>query len=47
MPLQPPPQVIGPTTQVRIYQAFGELKAGVTIEQARAEIDAIHDASAA
>ena len=42
MGLQPPPQVIGPTTQVRIYQAFGELKAGVTIEQARAEIDAIH-----
>ena len=42
MQLQPPPQVIGPTTQVRIYQAFGELKAGVTIAQARAEIDAIH-----
>ena len=27
---------------MRIYQAIGELKAGVTIEQARAEIDAIH-----
>src|SRR5204863_3879113 len=42
MTLQPPPKVIGPTTQVRLYQAFGELKDGVTIEQARAEIDAFH-----
>ncbi len=40
--VDPPPQVITPTTGVRIYQAIGELKAGVTIEQARAEIDAIH-----
>jgi predicted permease len=40
--VDPPPQVITPTTRVRIYQAIGELKAGVTIEQARAEIDAIH-----
>ena len=36
-----------PTTQVRIYQAFGELKPGVTIEQARAEIEAIHARAAA
>ena len=40
--VDPPPQVITPTTGVRFYQAIGELKAGVTIEQARAEIDAIH-----
>ncbi len=40
--VDPPPQAITPTTAVRIYQAIGELKAGVTIEQARAEIDAIH-----
>ena len=38
----PPPQAITPATGVRIYQAIGELKAGVTIEQTRAEIDAIH-----
>ena len=43
MRLQPPPSVISPTTQVRIYQVFGELKPGVPIEQARAEIEAIHD----
>ena len=29
MTLQPPPKVIGPTTQVRLYQAFGELKPDV------------------
>ena len=39
--LTPPPKVFTPTTQVRIYQAFGELKAGVSIEQARAELEAI------
>ena len=42
MQLQPAPQVITPNTQVRIYQAFGEIKEGVTVEQARAEIDSIH-----
>jgi putative ABC transport system permease protein len=41
--VQPPPTERGPGTQVRIYQAFGELKDGVSIEQARAEIGAIHD----
>jgi putative ABC transport system permease protein len=40
--VDPPPQVITPMTPVGIYQAIGELKAGVTIDQARAEIDAIH-----
>ncbi len=40
--VDPPPQVITATTGVRIYQAIGELRAGVTIEQARAEIEAIH-----
>lgn len=42
MILQPPPQNIGPQTQIRVYQAFGELKPGVSIEQARGEIEAIH-----
>jgi putative ABC transport system permease protein len=42
LPLTPPPKVFTPTTQVRLYQSFGELKPGVSVEQARAEIDAIH-----
>jgi predicted permease len=42
MTLTPPPTVFTPTTQVRLYQSFGELKPGVSIEQARAEIEAIH-----
>jgi putative ABC transport system permease protein len=42
MTLTPPPKIFTPTTQVRLYQAFGELKPGVSIEQARAEIEAIH-----
>jgi hypothetical protein len=40
--LDPPPQLITAMTGVRVYQAIGELKAGVTFEQARAEIDSIH-----
>jgi hypothetical protein len=40
--VQPAPAVIGPNTQIRIYQAMGALKPGVSIEQARAEIDAFH-----
>jgi putative ABC transport system permease protein len=40
--VDPPPHVITAMTPVRVYQAIGELKAGVTIDQARAEIDAIH-----
>lgn len=42
MRVDPAPQAITPTTAVHIFHAIGELKAGVTIEQARAEIDAIH-----
>jgi predicted permease len=42
MRLQPPPRVIGPTTGVQLYRALGEVKAGVSIEQARAEIDGLH-----
>jgi putative ABC transport system permease protein len=42
MTLQPPPKEIGPMTQVRLYQAMGELKAGVSIEQARSEIETVH-----
>ena len=42
MRVDPPPRVITATTGVRIYQVIGELKAGVGIEQARAEIEAAH-----
>ena len=41
-PVDPAPRVIDPSTQIRIYQVFGELKPGVSIAQARAEIEAIH-----
>ena len=41
-PVDPAPRVIDPSTQIRIYQVFGELKPGVSIEQARAEIEAVH-----
>lgn len=41
MQLAPPPAVITPTTGVRIFQAIGEVKAGITIDQARAEIEAL------
>ena len=41
-PVEPAPRVIDPSTQIRIYQVFGELKPGVSLEQARAEIEAIH-----
>lgn len=40
--VEAPPKAITATTGVRIYQAVGELKAGVTIEQGRAEINGIH-----
>jgi putative ABC transport system permease protein len=40
--LEPPPAVITATTGVRLYQALGELKTGVSVEQARAEIENIH-----
>jgi putative ABC transport system permease protein len=40
--IEPPPKVFTPTTQVRLFQAFGELKAGVSVTQAQAEIDAVH-----
>ena len=43
--VDPPPQTVTLGTGVRVYQAIGQLKAGVTIEQARAEIDAIHTRS--
>jgi putative ABC transport system permease protein len=36
------PPVITPTTGVEIVQAVAELKSGVTLEQARAEIETIH-----
>lgn len=42
MVLAPAPAVITPATQVRIYRAIGELKPDVSVEQARAEIDAFH-----
>lgn len=40
--VEPPPSTIGPNTQVRIYQVFGAVRPGVSIEQARAEIEGIH-----
>ncbi len=40
--IEPPPKEIGPQTAVAIYQAIGELQPGVSIEQARAEIETIH-----
>ena len=43
MRIDPPPRVIDQSTQVQIYQVFGALRPGVSIEQARAEISAIHD----
>ncbi len=42
MRVDAPPSTITPMTAVRIYQAIGEVKPTVTIEQARAEIAAIH-----
>ena len=42
MALQPAPRVIDRSTQVRIYQVFGEVKPGLSIEQARAELETIH-----
>jgi putative ABC transport system permease protein len=42
MKVEPPPKVFTPSTAVRVFQAMGELKPGVTVEQARAEIEAIH-----
>lgn len=42
MRVDPPPRVIDMRTQIRIYQVFGALRPGVSIEQGRAEIEAIH-----
>lgn len=42
MRVEPPPPVITATTGVRVLQAIGALRPGVTIEQARAEIDDLH-----
>jgi putative ABC transport system permease protein len=43
MRINPPPSTIDRSTQVRLFQAIGQLKDGVTIEQARAELNTIHD----
>jgi predicted permease len=42
MRVEPPPPVITATTGVRVLQAIGALRPGVTIEQARAEIEDLH-----
>lgn len=42
MMLQPPTRPPDRSTMVRIFQAIGELKPDVPIEQARAELEAIH-----
>lgn len=41
--VQPPPQVASPGTQVRVLQVIGELQPTVTLAQARAELETIHD----
>ena len=40
--INPPPQTIDGNTQIRLLQAIGQLKAGVTLEQANAELNAVH-----
>lgn len=42
MKVEPPPKVFTPSTAIRVFQAMGERKPGVTVEQARAELEAIH-----
>jgi predicted permease len=42
MKVPPPPKSFGPSTQIRVFQGMGQLKEGISIEQARAEIEAIH-----
>ena len=42
MRVEPPPTVFTPTTRMAIYEIIGELKPGVSIEQARAEIAPIY-----
>ena len=40
--INPPPRTMDRSTMVRLFQAIGQLKAGVTVEQARAEVNAVH-----
>ncbi len=40
--IEPPPRVIDRSTQIRVFQAFGEVKHGISIERVRAELEAIH-----
>jgi putative ABC transport system permease protein len=42
MRINPPPPTLDRRTQIRILQAIGQLKEGVTIEQARAELNTVH-----
>jgi putative ABC transport system permease protein len=42
MRINPPPRTMDRSTQIRILQAIGQLKEGVTIEQARAELNTVH-----
>jgi putative ABC transport system permease protein len=42
MRINPPPRTRDQKTQIRILQAIGQLKEGVTIEQARAELNTVH-----
>ena len=42
MRINPPPRTMDRSTQIRILQAIGQLKEGITIEQARAELNTVH-----
>jgi putative ABC transport system permease protein len=42
MRVEPPPTAFTPTTRMAIYEIVGELKPGVSIEQARAEIETVY-----
>jgi predicted permease len=40
--INPPPRTMDGSTMVRLFQAIGQIKEDVTIEQARAELNAVH-----
>jgi putative ABC transport system permease protein len=42
MRIDPPPRTFDSRTMVRLFQAIGQLKDGITIEQARAELNTVH-----
>jgi putative ABC transport system permease protein len=42
MRINPPPRTFDRSTMVRLFQAIGQLKQGVTMDQARAELNTVH-----